>query len=419
MAVMAVMAVKRPGFAARDAWHTCFTQGNHFPGTTRRCDPRLASRPPQRVASRTMNGTLAILIGGGVVALVAIVTWINATRRKVAAPDPIAATTGSNRTLTGTRPSLGVSMHWDEALRRFVAYALDDAPRESLSATPPPEHAPVFKAVQRLLERIEARPEYFPRRPSLLPKLMATVNDAEASMADMSKIIAQDPALTGNLLRIANSPLYRVNNAPIESIERAVTLVGVQGIRSIIATALVQPLMAAGSGTFSRFPELAWEHTLYAGLMAEAHATQIENAEPFVSQLVGLLYGLSAIVVFRIVRDQFAAHPDLVAHPGSVARLLESWVAPTAARIAASWELPERLQYALESQSLAAEMKIENSLGRSLRFGRVAGSLIVLCRVSRMSEAEARAVIVAGDDRRSRIERLWDRFSATHLNPQQ
>jgi hypothetical protein len=31
------------------------------------------------------------------------------------------------------------------------------------------------------------------------------------------------------------------------------------------------------------------------------------DAEPFVSQLIGLLYGLSAIVVFRIVRDQFAA----------------------------------------------------------------------------------------------------------------
>jgi HD-like signal output (HDOD) protein len=360
--------------------------------------------------------TFAILIGGAVVAVLGIVAWLFATRRKAAPVDPIAMTTGSNRTLTGTRPAgAGGSLQWDEALRKFVAYALDDAPREALSQPPDPAHAPVFKAVQQILERISARPEYFPRRPSLLPRLMATVNDSDASMRSMSGIIAQDPALTANLLRIANSPLYRVSNTPVESIERAVTLVGVAGIRSIIATALVQPLMTAGSGGFSRFPELCWEHTLYSASTAETHATQIERAEPFVSQLVGLLHGLSAIVVFRIVRDQFAAHPELRADAGSMARLLETWVAPTAGRIAASWELNERLQYALESQALASELQMETSLGRSLRFGRVAGSVIVLCRLGKLSADEARAILVAGDDRSSNIGRLWDRFSVTYL----
>jgi len=363
-----------------------------------------------------MNLSLSILIIGGILAFVAVTFWVNATRRKPVAVDPIASTTGSNRTLTGTRPAAaGGSMHWDEVLRRFVAYALNDTPREALSEPPDPAHAPVFQEVAQILERIEARPEYFPRRPSLLPKLMATVNDTEASMHEISEIIAQDPALTANLLRIANSSLYRVSSAPIESIERAATMVGVAGIRTIIATALVQPLMAAGSGAFSRFPELCWEHTLYSALTAETHATHVERTELFVSQLVGLLYGLSAIVVFRIVRDRFAAHPELTPSAGSFARLLETWVAPTAGRIAVSWELSERLQYALESQTLASELQMDTSLGRSLRFGRVAGSVIVLCRLGKLTAPEARAIIVAGDDRRSNIGRLWDRFAVPYL----
>jgi HD-like signal output (HDOD) protein len=366
-----------------------------------------------------MNPSIAILIGGVLVALVGVVLWIRYTRPKPKPVDPINSTTGSNRTLTGTRPvGAAASLSWDEALRRFVAYALDDVPREALSKTPDPEHAPVFKAVQQILERIEARPEYIPRRPSLLPKLMATVNDNEATMAEMSRIIAQDPALTGNLIRIANSPIYRSGSMPVESIDRAVTMVGVQGIRSIIASALLQPLMAVGNGAFNKFPEAVWEHTLYAAMAGEAHATQVENAEPFVSQLVGLLYGLSAIVVFRIVRDQFAAHPHLNPDPGSIARLLETWVAPTAGRIAVSWELPQRVQYALESQTLAAELQMENSLGRSLKFGRVTGALIVLCRLGRITQPEARAIVVAGEGRRSQIERLWDRLAAAHLKPQ-
>src|SRR5262245_14738626 len=258
-----------------------------------------------------MNSLLLVVIGGSVLAIAGVVIFLRATRQKAAPPpDPIAATTGSNRTLTGTTATgASTGIHWDEALRRFVAYALDDAPREALSLPPDPDHAPVFQAVAKILERIEARPEYIPRRPSLLPKLLATVNDPQAAMVEISRIIAQDPALTGNLLRIANSPIYRVSSLPVESIDRAVTLVGVQGIRSIIATALLQPVMSGGSGAFSRFPELVWEHTLYSASAAEQHAVQIERSEPFVSQLVGLLYGLSAIVVFRIVRDQFAAHP--------------------------------------------------------------------------------------------------------------
>lgn len=365
-----------------------------------------------------MEASLAILIGGVVVAGIAVAVWIRATKQKAAPADPLVTTTGTNRTLTGThRAGTGSSLDTSEALRRFVAYALDDSPREALSRPLDPDHAPVFSAVKKILERIEARPEYIPRRPSLLPKLLATVNDNEATLNEMSRIIAQDPALTGNLLRIANSPIYRANNLPVESIDRAVTLVGVQGIRSIIATALLQPLMSTGGGVFGRFPEAVWEHTLYSAMAAETHATQVENAEPFVAQLVGLLYGLSAIVVFRIVRDQFAAHPNLSPEPESFARLLETWIAPTAGRIAVSWELSQRVQYALESQALAAELQMENSLGRSLHFGRVAGSLIVLCRLGRISEAEARAVVLSGEGRRSSVERLWDRMAASYLQP--
>jgi hypothetical protein len=45
----------------------------------------------------------------------------------------------------------------------------------------------------------------------------------------------------------------------------------------------------------------------------------------------------------------------------------------------------------------------------------VAAALIVLCRLGRMPESEARATIVAGEGRRSQIEKLWDRFASSYL----
>jgi hypothetical protein len=61
---------------------------------------------------------------------------------------------------------------------------------------------------------------------------------------------------------------------------------------------------------------------------------------------------------------------------------------------------------------------MENSLARSLKFGRVAGSVIVFCRLGRLSEAEAKAIVVAGEARRRDVERLWDRLAALSLHPQ-
>src|SRR5215510_6335157 len=111
-----------------------------------------------------MSPLLGVVLGGIALAVVGVAIFMRATRQKPAPVDPIASTTGSARTFTGTRATgESAGIHWDEALRRFIAYSLDDTPREALSRPPDPDHAPVFQGVAQILERIEARPEYIPR----------------------------------------------------------------------------------------------------------------------------------------------------------------------------------------------------------------------------------------------------------------
>ena len=57
----------------------------------------------------------------------------------------------------------------------------------------------------------------------------------------ISRIIAQDPALTGNLLRIANSAMYRLSGQPVESIDRAVQgFSSLEGVTVELAERLVE-----------------------------------------------------------------------------------------------------------------------------------------------------------------------------------
>jgi hypothetical protein len=178
---------------------------------------------------------------------------------------------------------------------RLFARALG---REQSTEMQTPAHELVAEATRETLNDVAKDSRNLPRRPQLLPQLMQAVNDDASSMRAIARLIARDPTLTGNLLRIANSPAYRMQPAPVESIERAVAVLGTHGIRSTIAAAVMQPVLTSG-GAFGPLPELIWEHSLRAASAAEAHAMLIGNDDPFAAQLLGLLYGLGAIATFR------------------------------------------------------------------------------------------------------------------------
>jgi len=233
--------------------------------------------------------------------------------------------------------------------------------------------------------------KHLPRRPQLLPQLIQTVNDSDASARAMAGIIGQDPVLTGNLLRIANSPVYRVQAKPVETLQRAVTLVGTDGIRQIISAVLVQPVMQLQCDAFPQFSAVIWEHALLASRVAADHARTVTHEDGFAAQWLGLTQGLGAALVMRHLLDacaqqQVAAPPRVLA-----ADLLDSWTLPVASRIAAAWELPKAVHDALIRQS-------GTGLAASLRFARAVAAASLLCRHGQIGQVQALAWLEQLDD---------------------
>ncbi|RXD63527.1 HDOD domain-containing protein, partial [Xanthomonas perforans] len=134
-----------------------------------------------------------------------------------------------------------------------------------------PAQAEVLAAVAAALEQVDLRPQLLPRRPHLLPQLMRAVNDPDASGRGIAAIIAQDPALAANLLRIANSALYRPQGGPLESLERAVVHIGTEGVRQIVAAAVMQPVLSLDGGLYSRLPAAVWDYALRTATAAAAY----------------------------------------------------------------------------------------------------------------------------------------------------
>lgn len=279
-----------------------------------------------------------------------------------------------------------------------------------------PAHPEVIQAVNGVLVRAATDPRYAVRRPMLLPQLMNALHDSDTSRRELATMIAKDPALVGSLLKLANSTFYRVNDQPVESVDRAVAVIGTEGIRSLIAAALVQPVFRVSGGTFAQFPEVIWEHSFLAANAAETYAAVIVNSDPFAAQLLALVNGLGSIVVFRAALDQYALRGQLRPDAATIISLLDTHSARVARNIAASWELSGRILAAFDEQ-VAGGGAEPTPLGRSLKFGRFMGALAVLNAKGIVKDDEAKAAMLANGASGAHFERIWERLTGKPSKP--
>jgi HD-like signal output (HDOD) protein len=375
-----------------------------------------------------MNSIAWIGGGAGLIAGVIAYVWLQRssrasenreveTPRPAETPQPSAPTEGAVADPTQIAPPLVLREPGHASPQQLLhALALNDKEAGDPHFSPDQAAMQLLMSAGQEFTRIGTETRYTPRRPSLLPQLMEAVQDEDASLKALSRIISQDPQLTGELLRTANSALYRVSGNPIESIERAAAMLGTQGLRTLITAALVKPLAGESDQGLGSFGEVAWENSLYSASAAEAWAARAQDCDPFTAHLLGLMNGLGTVAVYRVMRDMYA-RAGAKPRGAVIAHALDTQAAVTARRIAANWGLSERTQEALEAQSAAAPALEVTPLARALRFGRLAGAVILLCRHQRLSEAEGLQELVAAGFGGPQCERIWDRLVRAYVRP--
>ncbi|MFW5453572.1 HDOD domain-containing protein [Thioalkalivibrio sulfidiphilus] len=132
--------------------------------------------------------------------------------------------------------------------------------------------------------------------PDVYHRIEEAVNDPTSSFDAMARLIEHDPALTAQVLKLANSPLYGFPYK-IQSVARAVSIIGTQQLRDVVLAATVIRF-------FNEIPlgqvnmESFWRHSIACGLVSRAIATfrREPNVERF--YVCGLLHDLGRLVMF-------------------------------------------------------------------------------------------------------------------------
>jgi HD-like signal output (HDOD) protein len=247
-----------------------------------------------------------------------------------------------------------------------------------------PAHTEVRDAVYAALQAETFDTKYFPRRPTLMPQLMRVVADPRAATEKISRMVAHDPVLTSDILRLANSPLYRTTPAPIETIQRAIVVLGVDALRGLVATAMLQPVFRATRTNFPRFPRMLWERTERAARAAEMYAMNLHPKDRFEAQLVILLSALGPLVVYGAALDAYSQRPELSPSPALCVALTAALGRDVSLGIARHWETSARLIAAIERSP-------GESLSMCLCTGELLGTLSLLETQSVVSREAALA----------------------------
>lgn len=156
---------------------------------------------------------------------------------------------------------------------------------------------------------------------AMVMQLLTRLNDPDVPMPEVVRLVSQDPGLSFKILRYINSAAIGLRNR-IESIQRAVVMMGLQRIRAWAS-------LFAMAGMSSRPTEILNTGLLRANL-CERLCRLCRRGEPDTAYTVGLLSVLDAMMgrpLEEVIRDlplSDELKQAIVGHTGEYGQILDS-----------------------------------------------------------------------------------------------
>lgn len=146
-----------------------------------------------------------------------------------------------------------------------------------------------------------------PSLTAVLRRIFAVVEDSKSSALDITRVLQLDPAITGKVLRLANSAYIGLPHT-VSSIQNAVTLLGTRRIHSLI---LVSILSSVKKNACAPFPVISyWRHSVCTALIAEAIAKSLRRYDCAIDEnelfSAAILHDIGKLIAATMEPESFA-----------------------------------------------------------------------------------------------------------------
>jgi HD-like signal output (HDOD) protein len=207
-----------------------------------------------------------------------------------------------------------------------------------------------------------AMPEYLvPRLPAVIPKIMMALRDKDMDVSSLAKVLSGDMALVGEVIRLANSAYYSRSRV-YESLEQAICNIGFNGIRQLILSASLKPILSSETGHFTRISSrYLWDKSMYAGLLSDRVAKAL-GEDRFQAYLAGLTVQSGMTVLAKELDKNFCIMG--APHNRPYIDNLNRYVYEVSVRISKQWQFPEEVTHAISEQVTCKNPMTMSNLGQ-------------------------------------------------------
>lgn len=168
---------------------------------------------------------------------------------------------------------------------------------------------PRVEAPAGIIELVNKTVE-LPTIPAVLTRLNSVMANPEASAKDVAAVIAADPAVATNMLRIVNSPYYGLQ-VRVSSIDLAVSILGFNMTRKVALKAAVFSVFAKEKGPEQSFDFKGfWRHAVFSGVAARTlggASRSLASAHGGDLYMCGLLHDIGKIILLEKQHDRYVA----------------------------------------------------------------------------------------------------------------
>ena len=215
--------------------------------------------------------------------------------------------------------------------------------------------------------------------------------------------------LTVGVLKQANSAYYRISEKPIESLGKSVVHLGADGLRSLVASSLLQPVFRVDKGCFDNFSATYWRMAENTALAAQTYARASRTCDSFTAHLLGLIYYLSYIVIFRLSIARYMAH-DLEPRVDVLIKVIDQHSIKLSEIIAEAWDLPKEIRAALQDLAADKTASRPSPLGMSLYVGRVCAMAVLMDEDIETQEKIVMGLLIRRDIPNTVAKSVWKKI---------
>jgi putative nucleotidyltransferase with HDIG domain len=141
--------------------------------------------------------------------------------------------------------------------------------------------------------------------PEVTLNIIDIVEDPTSSASDLHQIVATDPALSARVLKVVNSAFYGLPRQ-IGSINRAISLLGLNAVKNIAVAASLGKIFRGGSGCSSFEARELWSHSVATAATSCMISREINSGSSDEAFLAGLLHDIGFMIALQYDRNRFA-----------------------------------------------------------------------------------------------------------------